>query len=49
MAIDFPTSPTTGQTYSYGGSIWIYNGTGWKKMPNDAANTIYLYNNFGGL
>ena len=49
MAIDFPTSPTTGQIYSYGGAVWIYNGVGWSKMPNDPANTIYLANNFGGL
>ena len=49
MAIDFPTSPTTGQLYSYGGAVWIYNGIGWSKMPNDPANTIYLANNFGGL
>lgn len=29
MPIDFPTSPTTGQVYTYGGRSWVYNGTGW--------------------
>jgi hypothetical protein len=29
MPIDFPTSPTTGQVYTYLGKSWVYNGTGW--------------------
>ena len=29
MAIDFPTSPLTNDTYSYSGRTWIYNGTAW--------------------
>jgi microcystin-dependent protein len=29
MPIDFPTSPTTGQVYTYLGKSWIWNGTGW--------------------
>ena len=29
MPIDFPTSPTTGQVYTYQGKSWVYNGTGW--------------------
>jgi hypothetical protein len=29
MALDFPASPTTGQTYVSGGQIWTYNGSGW--------------------
>jgi microcystin-dependent protein len=29
MPIDFPTSPTTGDVYTYLGNSWVYNGTGW--------------------
>ena len=28
-AIDFPASPTAGQTYTYGGRTWTYDGSGW--------------------
>lgn len=29
MALDFPSSPTLNQTYTYGGRTWTWNGTGW--------------------
>jgi microcystin-dependent protein len=29
MPIDFPSGPTTGQVYTYLGTSWIWNGTGW--------------------
>lgn len=29
MAIDFPTSPSPGDTYSFSGRTWTWNGTGW--------------------
>lgn len=29
MAIDFPNSPTTNQTYSVGGTTWKYDGQKW--------------------
>jgi hypothetical protein len=29
MAIDFPASPTTNQTYTFGTKTWTYNGTAW--------------------
>lgn len=32
MAINFPTSPALNQTYSFGGSTWVWNGTGWAQQ-----------------
>ena len=29
MPIDFPSSPLTGQSYTYGSKEWIWNGTEW--------------------
>ena len=29
MAIDFPTSPTLNQIYTYGSRSWIWNGLAW--------------------
>jgi hypothetical protein len=36
MAINFPSSPTTGQSYTdtTTGQTWIYNGTGWASSYN---------------
>lgn len=33
MPIDFPTSPTSGDTYTYSGRVWKYNGDGWAAVP----------------
>jgi len=30
MAINFPASPATNQTYTYNGRTWTYNGVGWQ-------------------
>jgi hypothetical protein len=32
MPIDFPTNPTSGQTYSYNSITWEYNGVAWDKQ-----------------
>ena len=29
MPLDFPSSPTNGQTYTFGFKTWTYNGTSW--------------------
>ena len=44
MAFDFPSSPTTGQTYSVsGGSTYVYNGTAWQVLTpgNQFNRTIF--------
>jgi hypothetical protein len=33
MAIDFPTSPTVGQTLTVGSSTWQWDGTAWNIVP----------------
>jgi hypothetical protein len=32
MPIDFPAGPTTGQTYTYLGRSWVWNGTAWDSV-----------------
>lgn len=34
MAIDFPNSPTNGQTYTVGSTEWTYDGEKWKVTNN---------------
>lgn len=34
MAINFPSSPTLNQTYSYSGVTWSWNGSTWNKVAN---------------
>ncbi|CAB4125197.1 hypothetical protein UFOVP55_76 [uncultured Caudovirales phage] len=29
MALDFPASPTTNQTFTSGNQVWVYNGSAW--------------------
>ncbi len=33
MAINFPTSPTVGQNYTYNSRTWQWNGEGWQAVP----------------
>jgi len=40
MPLNFPTSPSTNDEYSFGGKTWVYNGAGWalKSIPLTTAN-----------
>lgn len=29
MPIDYPSSPTVNQIYTYNGKAWVFNGTAW--------------------
>lgn len=40
MAIDFPNSPTTGDTYTTGGRTWQWDGTTWKSYGNYPDPTV---------
>ena len=40
MAIDFPDSPTTGDTYTTGGRTWQWDGTTWKSYGNYPDPTV---------
>ncbi len=31
-AIDFPTSPTIGQIYTFNGRSWVWDGTAWERL-----------------
>ena len=39
MAINFPSSPTTNQQYTYGTQTWYWDGTGWALIPAAATLT----------
>lgn len=30
MALNFPSSPSTNDTYTFGGRVWLYNGSAWQ-------------------
>jgi len=40
MAINFPASPSNGDTYVYGGKTWTYDGTATKWVPDDAFSGV---------
>ena len=37
MAIDFPNSPSVGDTHSDGGAVWKWNGYAWRRVPDPGA------------
>jgi hypothetical protein len=38
MSFSFPLSPIINQTYSYGGTTWVYNGSAWGVQSNSAGS-----------
>lgn len=40
--IDFPVSPVSGQTYTYGGRTWVWDETGWQRQIN-AGQTVAVF------
>jgi len=45
MAINFPASPTTNQTYTYNGRTWTWNGVGWQATGSTGL-TVYTKTTF---
>ncbi len=46
--IDFPASPTVGQTYTFGGRIWEWTGSAWKRQIN-AGQIVSVFTLLDGL
>jgi hypothetical protein len=40
MALNFPDSPASGDTYAAGGKTWSYNGTRWTLIAAGATITV---------
>jgi len=40
MAINFPDNPTSGQTYTYNGISWSWNGSAWTKTIGNYVNFL---------
>lgn len=42
--LNFPTSPSVNDTYSFGGKTWVWNGQGWQLQNQGAINSIVIGN-----
>jgi len=41
MSLNFPSSPTVGQVYSYGDKSWVWNGKGWEASASSSPAFAY--------
>lgn len=48
MAIDFPNSPATNDTFSTAGKAWLYNGVSWALVGVSTSVSLNSYNLDGG-
>jgi hypothetical protein len=48
MPLNFPTSPTLNEVYTFGGSSWIWNGSGWVSYNPNAENVVDSLNGLTG-
>ena len=42
--LNFPTSPTLNDTYSFNGKTWVWNGLGWQLQNQGAINGLVIGN-----
>ena len=42
--IDFPSSPSVNDTYSFGNKTWVFNGQGWQLVSSSAINDVVIGN-----
>lgn len=43
MAIDFPNTPTVGETYTVGSKTWQWNGEKWVMLTSASNTQAQLY------
>lgn len=48
MPLNFPTSPDLNDIYTFGGSSWIWNGSGWVSYNPSAENVVDSLNGLTG-
>ena len=44
MPLDFPSSPSLNDTYSFGGKTWVWNGSAWALQNTGSINNIPIGN-----
>jgi hypothetical protein len=48
MAIDFPSSPASGDVYNFSGRTWVWDVTGWQRQIN-AGQQVAVFTVVNGL